>query len=41
MSYKLSKKAGASFKKIYKYTYKNHGERQVNKYTDSLENWFY
>ncbi len=41
MSYKLSKKADADFKKIYKYTYKNYGERQANKYTDSLENFFY
>jgi len=40
MSYKLSKKADADFKKIYKYTYINYGEHQADKYTDSLENCF-
>ena len=40
MSYKLSKKADDDFKKIYKYTYKIHGERQADKYTVSLEDCF-
>jgi len=30
MRYKLSKKADDDFKKIYKYTYINHGERQAD-----------
>jgi len=40
MRYKLSKKADDDFKKIYKYTYINHGERQADKYTESLEDCF-
>jgi len=40
MSYKLSKKADSDFKNIYKYTYKKFGERQADKYTESLEDCF-
>ncbi|VAW42610.1 hypothetical protein MNBD_GAMMA01-1385 [hydrothermal vent metagenome] len=40
MSYKLSKRAEADFRKIYKYTYREFGEEKADKYTDSLEECF-
>ena len=40
MIYSLSKKADKDFEGIYRYTYKEFGEQQADKYTDSLEACF-
>lgn len=40
MTYRLSKKADQDFAGIYRYTYKEFGEHQADKYTDSLEACF-
>ncbi len=40
MGYKLSQKSEKDFEDIYEYTHKNFGEKQADKYTDSLEECF-
>ena len=40
MKHKLSKRADTDLKKIYKYTYKTFGEKQADKYSESLEQCF-